>query len=225
MRAHWLIMATGALGLAAGSASGQHTVDELIVAVNSAGTLHLEPESLPVFLLEHSEVPAFPGFILTTLGFESLELPDPMHGIFPPAPAADVRVVLLAIDPGIKVYADLVNIPVGGEIALGHPFFHYHPLWHVEHGHPGEQFSMTMRLRDAAGVHAPSEPFMLVFSPECCVDFNADMEVDFSDIEGFLAAYGAGTLGHCAPGADFNDDGELDFSDIETFLSEFVAGC
>lgn len=61
-----------------------------------------------------------------------------------------------------------------------------------------------------------------------CVDFNMDMEVDFSDIEGFLAALAAMTPGRCAPGADFNGDTEFDFSDIESFLAAYVlalSGC
>ncbi len=59
----------------------------------------------------------------------------------------------------------------------------------------------------------------------CCVDFNGDEELDFSDIEGFLAAYTAQVPGACAPGADMNGDEEFDFSDIEAFLAKFNAGC
>lgn len=61
--------------------------------------------------------------------------------------------------------------------------------------------------------------------PVCCVDFNNDNELDFTDIEGFLGALVAMTPGDCAPGADFNNDGEFDFTDIERFLVLYNAGC
>lgn len=60
-------------------------------------------------------------------------------------------------------------------------------------------------------------------SSPCCVDFNGDTEVDFSDIEGFIAALAQQICGNCAPGADFNDDTEFDFSDIETFIAQYNA--
>ncbi len=59
----------------------------------------------------------------------------------------------------------------------------------------------------------------------CCVDYNGDEELDFSDIEGFLVSYNAQTPGSCAPGADLNGDEEFDFSDIERFLALYTAGC
>lgn len=55
-----------------------------------------------------------------------------------------------------------------------------------------------------------------------CVDFNGDGEVDFTDVEFFLAAFTAQIPGDCAPGADFNGDGEFDFSDIEAFIATYV---
>ncbi len=61
--------------------------------------------------------------------------------------------------------------------------------------------------------------------PACCVDYNGDTEIDFSDIEMFLAALAAQAPGNCAPGADLNNDGEWDFSDIETFIALYTAGC
>ncbi len=59
----------------------------------------------------------------------------------------------------------------------------------------------------------------------CCVDYNNDQELDFSDIEGFLAALSAQIPGTCAPGADLNGDEEFDFSDIEAFLAKYNLGC
>ncbi len=54
----------------------------------------------------------------------------------------------------------------------------------------------------------------------CPVDLNNDGEIDFSDIEMFIALYTA-----LDPLADFNDDTEIDFSDIEAFIAQYAAGC
>ncbi len=59
----------------------------------------------------------------------------------------------------------------------------------------------------------------------CCVDYNDDGEVDFTDVERFLAAHAAQTPGDCAPGADLNRDGEWDFSDVEVFVGRYTQGC
>ncbi len=78
--------------------------------------------------------------------------------------------------------------------------------------------------------NAPDQPARVVtligtVTASCCIDYNSDFELDFGDIEGFLAAYAAQTPGACAPGADLNGDEEFDFSDIEVFLARYAAGC
>ncbi len=60
--------------------------------------------------------------------------------------------------------------------------------------------------------------------PCTCIDYNGDTEIDFTDIEGFLARYVAtsGNLDDCAPlGADQNGDDEIDFTDIEVFIAKY----
>lgn len=54
----------------------------------------------------------------------------------------------------------------------------------------------------------------------CRADLNADGEVDFADLQYFLAAF-AGNR----PEADLNGDGHLDFYDIQTFLIFFSQSC
>ncbi len=82
--------------------------------------------------------------------------------------------------------------------------------------------------RDAAGntgFDASDANFTINGTIPCCVDYNEDEEIDFTDVEGFLAAYAAQVPGNCAPGADLNGDEEFDFSDIERFLALYNAGC
>ncbi len=64
------------------------------------------------------------------------------------------------------------------------------------------------------------EAFRAVIPWICRVDFNRDTELDFTDIEVFIAHYTAGAIA-----ADQNLDGEVDFSDIEQFLARYNAGC
>lgn len=88
---------------------------------------------------------------------------------------------------------------------------------------PGNLFSTDGGTTWTTSLTIPS--FRLEATPVggffCCVDFNGDEEIDFADIEGFLAALDAQIPGNCKPGADFNDDGEFDFTDIESFLALF----
>lgn len=65
------------------------------------------------------------------------------------------------------------------------------------------------------------EAFRAVLPRPCRVDYNNDTEVDFSDIEGFLARFSVSDL----LGTDLNLDGEVDFSDVEIFLALYNAGC
>lgn len=76
-----------------------------------------------------------------------------------------------------------------------------------------------------AVTHGRGMYFGAVGVPTCCVDYNTDGELDFSDTERFLANLILQIPGTCAPGADLNNDGEFDFSDIEAFLALFALGC
>lgn len=54
----------------------------------------------------------------------------------------------------------------------------------------------------------------------CAADFNNDGELNFFDIQAFLAAFAAHD-----PSADFTDDGQFNFFDVQEFLAIFSAGC
>ena len=54
----------------------------------------------------------------------------------------------------------------------------------------------------------------------CIVDLNNDGEVNFFDVQIFLAAFSAQQ-----PPADFNGDGEYNFFDVQIFLQAFSNGC
>jgi len=54
----------------------------------------------------------------------------------------------------------------------------------------------------------------------CPADFNGDGFLDFTDFDGFVAAFEAGDSN-----ADFNNDGFIDFTDFDAYVAAFEAGC
>jgi formylglycine-generating enzyme required for sulfatase activity len=56
--------------------------------------------------------------------------------------------------------------------------------------------------------------------PTCRADFNSDGFVDFTDFDGFVAAFEVGS-----GSGDFNNDGFVDFTDFDAFVATFEAGC
>jgi hypothetical protein len=54
----------------------------------------------------------------------------------------------------------------------------------------------------------------------CVADFDCDGFLDFTDFDGFVAAFESGSSL-----ADTNDDGFLDFTDFDAFVGLFEAGC
>ncbi len=55
---------------------------------------------------------------------------------------------------------------------------------------------------------------------QCLADFNGDGDVNFFDVQVFLAAFSDND-----PSADFNGDGDINFFDVQIFLGHFSAGC
>lgn len=157
----------------------------------------------------------------------------------------DVTTLNIPVGPGINmIHADAVNT-VAGTFTLAAANTQWF-RWNVAPGFPG--VASPKDWDDdfpANGVYGAGEcydsfvgdpcqgaalngPMITIWQtgstgPDCsCVDFNNDTEFDFSDIEGFLAAYNAQIPGNCRPGADFNNDTEFDFSDIEQFLAQYT---
>jgi len=56
--------------------------------------------------------------------------------------------------------------------------------------------------------------------PPCPADFNGDGFLDFTDFDGFVAAFEAGS-----GAGDFNNDGFIDFTDFDAYVAAFEAGC
>lgn len=55
---------------------------------------------------------------------------------------------------------------------------------------------------------------------DCVADFNDDGDLNFFDVQAFLAAFSAQD-----PAADLTNDGIFNFFDVQMFLQIFSAGC
>lgn len=88
---------------------------------------------------------------------------------------------------------------------------------------PGES-SVIYSSAEAAAVGLPTTDFprtiAFAVAPACIPDFNHDGELNFFDVQAFLAAFSAGN-----GSADLNHDTVLDFFDVLAFLDLFSAGC
>ena len=54
----------------------------------------------------------------------------------------------------------------------------------------------------------------------CRADLTLDFQVDFFDVQTFLAAFASHD-----PIADWNNDGLFDFFDVQAFLNDYATGC
>lgn len=173
--------------------------------------------------------PGFPGWADSLPGFASVFLSEPDHDLFPPDPLANLEILVTAIDDDLHLLNDQGTgfVSVGDTLLFGPPHFDFHPLWNLPHAHPGEVFSITLVLRDRAGILSDSEPFTLSLTPAPCVgDFNDDGEVNTPDLVYLLNFFGR-SIPHGQPGhdADINHDGLVDTTDLVLLLSGFGGHC
>lgn len=182
------------------------------------------PHKLPSSLFS-----AYPGFTDPFPGFESLDFDVPAEGLFTLSPGAQIEVILVSMDPGVRMLNDTGSgfLAVGETYFFGSPFFDFHPLWQVPHGYNGQVFSATFIARDRSGTHADSEPFTLTLTPAPCPgDFNGDAKVNTPDLVYFLGRFGGAPVsGEPWGGGDLNNDGAVDTQDLVAFLARFGKRC
>jgi hypothetical protein len=118
-------------------------------------------EPLPL-AVPPSSLPQHPGYALENLSIESLREMNKREQ-FPLAPESDIRLMLVAIDPGLSLLHSGAPVSPGQEIVLRAPFLEITPLWVIHPGPPGAVFHATLRARDDAGISAQSDPFVVSF--------------------------------------------------------------
>lgn len=158
------MVAAAAFGLAA-PALAQHEHHELLeIGRTDADVLEFHTHAMLPIPVPVSTFPEFPGFATAEVAFESLAAPN-SHGQLPLLAGSDIRVIVLAADPGLTLFDGLTPVPIGGEVVLGAPFFHYLPVWSIAPGSPPGEYTVTLMARDAAGLQADSAPFQVSFTP------------------------------------------------------------
>lgn len=172
---------------------------------------------------------AYPGFADPFPGFESLDFDVPAEGLFTLSPSAQIEVLLVSMDGGVRMQNDTGSgfLAPGQTYFFGPSFFDFHPLWQIPHGYSGQVFSATFIARDRSGTHADSEPFTLTLTPVACPgDFNGDGKVNTPDLVYFLGRFGgAPATGEPWGGGDLNNDGAVDTQDLVAFLARFGKRC
>lgn len=144
-------------------ALAQHDHSVLAAGRDASGMLHMHTHDAMPFEVMPSTFSGIDGFATAEVAFESLMSDHPAIGLFTLDEASDIRAVLVAQDHGIQAFAGPDPLPIGGEVYLGHPFFHVMPVYNIFDGDIGDEFSMWFRFTDVSGMYMDSTPFELRF--------------------------------------------------------------
>jgi len=145
-------------------AFAEHEVD---IAHTAAGQLKVEIEFQPPLVLRPSVFPGIIGYATGEVGFHSVIFDDPTNDSFQLSTDADFRFILVARDPGMEVWNDhgSAYMTNGESFYIGVPPFDTHPVWNIVSGVPGNNYSLTLKLRDLNSIYPDSAPFTLSFTP------------------------------------------------------------
>lgn len=91
------------------------------------------------------------------------------------------------------------------------------PILMIASINPTQSGAYTVAVTNACGTTI-SEPANVTIY--CAADFNADLSIDFSDFDAFVAAFE-----HGEPRSDINGDTFLDFEDFDAFVQAFERSC
>ncbi|MDX2114571.1 MAG: hypothetical protein SFZ24_02975 [Planctomycetota bacterium] len=184
--------------------------DECIVAHDGAGNMVLINDfHQPLMLSE--KLPGFPGVGGTPLGLVSLFADDGPTLALPAS--STIEFVVISTTEGLTMWGDNFDPILPGEsLALGSPYFHWHPVWTIEDTHHRHDYIMTGVYRDTTGAFADSPVITLQFAiapPACPGDMSGDLHVDFTDITAILQGW----------------NNPYTFADITMVLQNFGAHC
>lgn len=210
-----------------GIGSGAGWAHELLVGRTAANQILLHIEGETPFELGESNFPGFDGYAAADPGWVATDEDLPEEGMFMLPPACDLEFVLLDATPHIQVWNDTGTAPmqIGEAFHIGQPLFHSHPIWHSPDGVPGELYTLTVRLRDRAGLLSQSDIALIEFEVIPSIspgDIDGDGDVDLADLAALLASFGTcfGDPGFLA-NADLNDDGCVGLADLAVLLAHF----
>lgn len=141
--------------------------NELQVVRNAANQLmpHMDFEEPPV--MELNTFPELPSaqWIGINVGVSTIEVDDPVEGLFTLAGTSNIEMILVAVSTGGQLYRSAPNpMNVGESFGLGNPYFHQHPLWGNSSGNLGDETVYTLRFHDISGTYTDSPDFTITFT-------------------------------------------------------------
>lgn len=150
--------------------------DDIIVGVSSTGVLKIEfnlHDHIDLYPISPGIPGVYEGFADDDPGFDHLEVAEPAEDFFPLADGADIWLVGVSLDAGLKV-RNPTNLAVaidssGGSIRLGDDHLHTHVIWHIDSLDPGfnpaqDHWDGTFKLVDFGTTgYGDSAPFTLEF--------------------------------------------------------------
>lgn len=153
-------------GLLAVAPAPVRAENEITVGRSAAGRLKVELEFAQPIVLEPSIFPGIAGYATGQFGVHSALFDEPANDFFQLSGAADIRLLLVAKDPGMEVWNDTGTAFLGtnGTFLLGIAPFDTHPLWNLISGSPGQEYALTLKIHDLNGIHAESAPFAVSFT-------------------------------------------------------------
>ena len=142
--------------------------EEINIGRTAAGELKVDIAFTPPLELEVSIFPGISGYATGLMGLHSVFFDDPDNDLYQLSPAADLRFILLAKDPGMEVWNDTGSgyLGIGQSFLVGSAPFDTHPIWNIVTGTAGNVYSLTLKLHDVNGVYPDSAPFVLSFTPQ-----------------------------------------------------------
>jgi hypothetical protein len=141
--------------------------DEVDIGCSSANMLKLAAPFEEAIVLRRSPFPGITGYATGEVGVHSAQIEEPTNDFFLLSGSADLRLILVAKDPGIEVWNDhgSAYMEIGETFYVGQPAFDTHPVWNIVSGVPGQNYTITMRIHDVSGTYTDSEPFEITFTP------------------------------------------------------------
>lgn len=192
----------------------------VVIGRSTTGQLRAVVEGEPPLPLPPSIFPDIEGFAAAEPGIASAEEDLPEHDLFRLSLESSIEFELVSFQPGLQVVTSHVWV-AGERLLFGPPFFDYHLIFNIPHGHPGEVYSLQYRLRDVNGIHADSPTYTLSFTPEfaqceCVGDTDEDSALSADDIGPFIdcLAESHGPPDHHCACSDLDQDGHIDHDDV-----------
>lgn len=206
------IRMTSIFAVLAGFAAPACAHDEILVALDEHGHLHVHKAIIEPLLLDQ-DFADIPGIAGVPAGLTTILADEPGEGLFVLPPSAEIVFILTSVGHGLTMFNGLTPMNPGDSFYLGFPYFHLHPVWSISDHHAGETILLHGFFRDLSGAHADSEVFSVAFTtvppPPCEGDYSGDDHVNFVDVTHVLANWG----------------NPFTFTDITIILTHWGADC